>query len=322
MILHALVSLLLQAASPPAPAHAKAPATRPDFPVQLGVNVTSDTVTIGQRFVAIIRVRAPKGAAIEFPTASDSASQASPTAMQMMGKPAVQPVADSTGTTMSAAYRFAAWDIGLQRLGLPDIVVRVNGKTGYVSLADRGVFVKSVLPEDTTLRVPKPLRPAMAVPRFNWLPWLLLLAAIALALLLWRLWVWYRRRKNAPVDPFTAAEREFARIEAMQLVQAGEGERHAVLMTDVMRTYLAARVPEIKSSHTSSELLAASPRIHSVARGLGELLWRADLLKFANARVEPDEAERLGASAKTIVNAVEEHLEAEEEQAEQQRSAA
>jgi hypothetical protein len=46
------------------------------------------------------------------------------------------------------------------------------------------------------------------------------------------------------------------------------------------------------------------------------------LIKFANARVTPDEAERLGASAKTIVNAVEEHLEAEEEQAEQQRSAA
>lgn len=322
MILHTLVSLLLQVASPAAPAPAKTPVRRPDFPVQLGVNVTSDTVTVGQRFVAILRVRAPKGATIEFPTASDSASQASPTAMQMIGKPAVQPVNDSTGTTMSAAYRFAAWDIGLQRLGLPDIVVRVNGKTGYVSLADRGVFVKSVLPEDTTLRVPKPLRPAMAVPKFNWLPWLLLLAAIALALLLWRLWIWYRRRRNAPVDPFTAAEREFARIEAMQLVQAGEGERHAALMTDVMRTYLAARVPEIRSSHTSSELLAASPRIHSVARGLGELLWRADLIKFANVRVEPDEAERLGASAKTIVNAVEEHLEAEEEQAEQQRSAA
>jgi hypothetical protein len=93
-------------------------------------------------------------------------------------------------------------------------------------------------------------------------------------------------------------------------------------MTDVMRTYLAARIPEIRSSHTSSELLAAAPRIHSVARGLGELLWRTDLIKFANVRVEPDEAERLGASAKTIVNAVEEHLEAEEEQAEQQRSAA
>ncbi|MGE5748335.1 MAG: hypothetical protein ACM31F_00130, partial [Gemmatimonas sp.] len=78
MILHTLVSLLLQVASPAAPAPPKAPVSRPDFPVQLGVNVTSDTVTVGQRFVAIIRVRAPRGATIEFPTASDSTSQASP----------------------------------------------------------------------------------------------------------------------------------------------------------------------------------------------------------------------------------------------------
>lgn len=296
-------------------------AAQPQIPVQLGVNVTSDTVTIGQRFIAIIRVRAPRGSTIDFPAASDSASQASPTATQLIGKPVIQTIPDATATVMSAAYRLAAWDTGLQRLGLPDVSVKYNGRTGYVSLGDRGVFVKSVLPDDSTLRVPKPPRPAMEIKPFNWLPFLYALAALIAALIGWRVWVWYRNRKNAPVDPFTAAEREFARIEAMGLVESGQPERHAAMMSDVMRDYLAARVPEIERSHTSSELLASSRRIHSQAPGLGDLLWRGDLVKFAGARITGEEAQRIGAEARDIVRKVEEHLRLEEDRAGERKAA-
>lgn len=280
-------------------------AQQPQIPVQLSVSVSPDTVTVGQRFVAIIRIRAPLGAVIEFPQENDSEARASPTATQLIGKPAVQPVTDSTSTTMSAAYRLAAWDVGLQPLGIGDIVVRLKGGTGYVSLADRSVLVRSVLPKDSTLRIPKPPRAAIGLLPFNWLPWMIVALVAALAALLWRLWVWYRRRRSAPLDPFSAAERDFARIEAMGLIVAGEPGRHAALMSDVMREYLAARVAPIERSHTSSELLAASGDIDGAARGLGELLWRTDLIKFANESVAADAAERLGASARGIVHAVE-----------------
>ena len=293
-----------------------------NIPVQLGVSVSADTVTVGQRFVAVIRVRAPRGATIEFPTALDSAAANSLTGMEMIGKPAIATLPDSTSLTMSAAYRLAAWDVDLQRLGLPDVVVRYNGQTGYVSLADRGVFVRSVLPEDSALRVPKPARPAIGITGFNWRPLLLALALMAAALGLWRLWIWYRRRRNAPLDPYEAAQREFARIEAMNLLQSGEGELHAALMSDVMREYLAQRVPEIERSHTSSELLAASGRIHPAVSGLGELLWRTDLIKFARIGVTTEEAEKLGASARTTVENVEEHFVAEEERAQEEEKAA
>jgi hypothetical protein len=293
-----------------------------NIPVQLGVSVSADTVTVGQRFVAVIRVRAPRGATIEFPTAMDSASVNSLTGMEMIGKPAIATLPDSTSLTMSAAYRLAAWDIGLQRIGLPDVVVRYNGQTGYVSLADRGVFVKSVLPADSALRVPKPARPAIGITGFNWRPLLLALALLAAALGLWRLWIWYRRRLNAPLDPYEAAQREFARIEAMNLLQSGEGELHAALMSDVMREYLARRVPEIERSQTSSELLGASGRIQPAVGGLGELLWRTDLIKFARIGVTTEEAGNLGASARTMVEKVEEHFAAEEERAQAGEKAA
>ena len=292
-----------------------------NIPVQRGVSLSRDTVTVGERFIAVIRVRAPRGAAIEFPTAMDSASANSLTAMEMIGKPAIDTLADSTSITASAAYRLAAWDVDLQRLGLPDIVVRYNGQTGYVSVADRGVFVKSVLPADSALRIPKPARPAILMTGLNWRPLLLALALIAAALGLWRLWIWYRRRKDAPLDPYDAAQREFTRIEGMNLLVSGQGELHAALMSDVMREYLARRVPEIERSHTSSELIAAGGRIYPAAGGLGELLWRTDLIKFARIGVTPEEAEKLGASARAVVESVEEHIIAEEERAREEKAA-
>lgn len=312
-----LIALLLQVAAPPAAPGTVAPRPLPNFPIQLGVRLTPDTVTVGQRFIAFIKVRAPVGATIVFPAESDSAAKATATATQIIGKPAVQTTQDSVGVTGTAVYRLAAWDINAQPLGIGDIVVRLNGKTGYVSLASTHVFVKSVLPADTSKRVPKPARPLIEIMAFDWLPWLIALAALVVAGILWRVWVWYRNRKSAPVDPYTAAQREFARVESMGLVAAGEGERHAALMSDVMRDYLSARAPGVERSQTSSELLASADWIHGIAKGLGELLWRTDLVKFAAVHVAPDEAERLGIAAKGVVDAVEGHL-VEKEKAEKE----
>jgi hypothetical protein len=312
MIAARLLMLLLQAAPSAAPA---------SIPLQLAVSVTADTVTVGQRFTLILRMRAPQGSTIDFPQTVDSVSSSSITGMEMIGKPAVLTLPGNTDNMMSAAYRLAMWDVGSQRIALPDIVVKYNGQTGYVSLADRAIFVRSVLPEDSAQRVPKPARPQIQSVPFNWLPWLIAAAALIAALGLWRLWIWYRSRRNAPLNPYDAAQREFDRIDAMKLVAGGESERHAALMSDVMREYLARRVPEIERSQTSSEMIAASGRIHSAAARLGEVLWRTDLIKFARIGIGGDEAEKLGMSAREIVENVESHLTAEEEREQEEKAA-
>lgn len=283
-------------------------ATTPQFNVQLGSKVTLDTVTVGQRFILLLKVRAPQGAKIQFPAGVDSAVAASPTASQIIGTPLMDSVADATGTTRTAAYRFTAWDIGPQRLGLGNIAITLNGRTEYVSLANQAVFVRSVLPADTTLRQPKPPRPSIVLVPFNWWPLIAALIAIALALLAWWLWRWYRRRRAAPLPPFETAEREFARIEAMGLLESGEPERYLVLMTDVMRDYLTARVEGVHRSQTTQQLIAAAAPIHAYAAGLAHLLSRADLVKFARERISPDEARALGQQARAIVGQVEDHF--------------
>ncbi|HVF38428.1 MAG TPA: hypothetical protein VM939_00920 [Gemmatimonadaceae bacterium] len=318
-----VVSLLLQATGVAAAqpvvdqnaASSASPAPASPIAVQLGVRVSTDTVTVGQRFIAVIRVRVPRGATIRFPFEIDSGQAdtgATSLATQVIGRPAVANLPDATGVTRSAAYRLAAWDTGPQSLSLPDIVVRSGTDSGFVSLASYRVFVRSVLPADTALHVPKPPRARFVITPFNWIPLILLLAAVALAAILWWIWRWYRRRAALPLDPFVAAKREFDRIEAMRLAETGEPERHAAHMADVMRRYLAARVPSIEISHTSSEIMGAAGRIHTVAPGLGELLWQTDLIKFAQRGIAPGDALQLGTSARGIVDAVESHFLARE----------
>jgi hypothetical protein len=283
-------------------------AAQPPFTVQMGTKITPDTVTVGQRFILLLKLRAPAGATIAFPMAVDSSVAGKPTAPQIIGRPLVDSVADATGTTRTAAYRFTAWDIGPQPLGLGSIAVTVNGQTVYVSLANQSVFVRSVLPADSTQRVPKPLRGPIVLLPFNWLPWLIALAAILAALLAWWLWRWYRRRRDRPLPPFQEAEREFARVEAMKLIESGEPERHVALMTDVMRNYLSARVAGVHRSQTTRELLAASTSIQQHSAGLSQLLEQADLVKFARQRVSADDARAMGGQARSIVKSVEDYF--------------
>jgi len=295
----------------------------PRFPVQLGAKITPDTVTVGQRFIVLLKVRAPVGATISFPVEVDTAG-ASATSPQIIGTPLVDSVADATGTTRTAAYRFAAWDVGPQRLGLGSIAVVVQGKTEYVSLASQSVFVRSVLPADTTKRQPKPPRQPIVLTPFNWWPWLALLAAILLALLLWWLWRVWRRRRNRPLPPFETAEREFARVEALKLIETGEPERHVAMMTDVLRDYLAARVAGVQRSQTTPELLTAAAPVHPYAGGLANLLSQADLVKFARQRMGAGDAQALGGQARTIVRQIENHyieLEKEKKDSTEQRAA-
>jgi hypothetical protein len=206
-----------------------------------------------------------------------------------------------------------AWDIGTQPLRFPDVRVTFDGQERRPSLAGASVFVKSVLPADTTLRVPKPARPLIVLPVFNWLLWLALLAAAIIAALLWWAWRRYRNRPKAPVDPYAHAQQEFTRIERRQLLEAGRYNDYYAAMVDVTREYLAARVSGVRRSDTTSELLRAMQPRDGVESELPRLLERGDLVKFARADVSLDEARQAGLGLRAIVDHVEARLNPESE---------
>jgi hypothetical protein len=209
------------------------------------------------------------------------------------------------GDTAVALYHLVAWDVGVQPLRFPDVRVTFEGQERHPPLGAASVFVKSVLPADTSLRVPKPARPLIVLPVFNWLLWLALLAAAIAAGLVWWAWRRYRNRPKPPVDPYVRAQQEFARVEARRLLEDGQSAEHFAAMVDVAREYLAARVPGVRRSDTSSELLRAMQPRDGVETELPRLLERADLVKFARADVSLEEARQAGLALRAIVDQVE-----------------
>ncbi|WP_156798951.1 hypothetical protein [Gemmatimonas aurantiaca] len=271
--------------------------------VQAGKLVRPDTVEIGDPFTLIVTVVVPTDARIEWPTITDTAATV---AMRAPVK-VIDEGTNFGGRRERAEYTLSAWDIGTLHIDLPDAVVRYGDVTMRVPMSDARVFVKSVLPGDTTLHVPKPARDLF--PRVlpwwqRWWPALLVIAGLGL---LWWLWRRLRRRKLAvaaapPLDPYARAIHEFDRLDRLALAEAGESGRYVALAVDILRLFVAARLPDVELSQTSAELLVAAIDDPRVPRDrLISLLADADGIKFAARRVSPPRAREIGGEARAIV---------------------
>ena len=282
-------------------------AQQPPIPVQAGVTLERDTVTVGEVVRLTIRVHAPVGATIGFPTTVDSSA-----VVQPLEPPLVRNGADSVNAVdRIAMYRLSAWDIGSQAIKLGDVTVQTEAGDRQVALTLPSLFVRSVLPADTTLRIPKPARAILAVPTpFPWWWWALgALALLLLGLLAW--WIVRRRRgQGLTGDPYRDANAEFERIERLRLIEAGEPGRHVTLMTDVVRRYLAGRHEGVSLALTSGELQAAVRPVPTVPHdALRDIFASVDPVKFANAPLDGERARAIGEEAKAVVR--DEHQRAE-----------
>jgi hypothetical protein len=304
------IGLLLLQAVLPQSARAQQSVAGP-IPVQMGYRVSPDTVIIGQPFNLFVKIAAPMGVRFEFPAGPDTSMQNGVRPIELRGEKLVSMLGD----TAVALYHLVAWDVGVQPLRIADVRAALGAAERRLPLSGASVFVKSVLPADTSLRVPKPPRPLIILPVFNWWPWLALAAAIIAGVLLWWAWRRYRNRPKAPVDPYVRAQSEFERIERMGLLEADRGAEYLALLVDVGREYLAARVPGVRRSDTTSELLRAMQPHDGAEMDLPGLLERADLVKFAQENLTRDEAREAGLAMRAIVDHVEARLNPESEPA-------
>ena len=271
------------------------------IPVQAGATLDRDSVTVGDVVRLTVRVRAPRNATINFPAAVDSLGP-----VQSLEPPTVRDGADTVDAAdRIAVYKLAPWEVGRLQIRLGDVLVQTDDDERRVTLPLPTLLVHSVLPADTALRVPKPAR-ALLEPRapMPWWWWAIAGAVLATAL---GVWWWLRRRRAGATDtgdPFADAEAAFERVERLRLVDAGEPGRHAALMTDVARRYLAARFPQGSLANTSRELQDALRGAPTVPHDrLARLFASVDPIKFAAAPVSPTDARTIGAEARAIVRA-------------------
>jgi hypothetical protein len=270
------------------------------IPVQQGATIDRDSVTVGDVVRLTVRVRAPLGATINFPAGADSLGP-----VQSLEPPRIGNGSDSVSAVdRIAVYRVAAWDVGALAIRLGEVLVQTDEGERHIALTLPTLVVRSVLPADSALRIPKPARALIAIPAtVPWWWWVAgALAALAIG---WVLWWWRRRRASMPGlvgDPYADAERDFQRVETLGLVAAGESGRYAVLMTDVLRRYLAARLAPVTLAQTSGELLHALRGVATVSHDrLGSLFATVDRVKFAAAPLTADAARGAGADARALV---------------------
>lgn len=274
-------------------------------PVQRGIKVLPESVTVGQPFQVVVRIRAARGARIEFPQGPDSS-----TTIEVAKPVVLSALTDTTTTDQSATYSLIAWDVGRLPIGFADVLVRdAEGTERRVPLVRGvGVTVVSVLPADSAQRIPKSVR-AVFEPTIPWWYWLIV-ALIAAGLL--ALWWWWRRRRRAPTptvarDPYDEAVRAFERVEALGLITAGQGSTHVALCADVMREYLSRVLPRAMPSLTSTELLGVLKDEPRAPGGrLARTLHEVDIIKFAGRRTERTRAIELAEECRAIVVAVHE----------------
>jgi hypothetical protein len=209
-------------------------------------------------------------------------------------------------------------------MGLADLVI---GQT-HINLADQPIFVRSVLPKDSVAKLkaqPKEPRALFslivivrrvvhrAIQQHRVISAIIALVVL-IGIVLLVLWRRSRRRSKEAVliDWAKWAKQEFQRIEAMHLLEKGEPERYAILMTNVLRESLIHQFPTVRASATTRELVTVLQRESLIpAEQTLKLFERVDMFKFAGLDSEVVEAKSIGHENQAIVDEIEARRQAE-----------
>ncbi len=258
--------------------------------------VRPDTVTVGQPFEVLLRAIPPRGRQAIAPAVPDTGGIIEP----------LDP-ADVTrrSDTLLVRYRLIAWEPGVLTIPLGPVLMRRDSSEQSVPV-DARVVVASVLPADSASRVPKDARELFPLAVRWWARWWQWALALLLAIIGVFLFERWRRRDRTPAivaeEPSARAEAAFARLDARNLVGAGEGGRHVALCAEIVRQYLAEIEPSLELTLTNAELLTAVAPIDGIPDGqLGRLLGQVDAVRFSGADVEVATVQRVSGLARELV---------------------
>jgi hypothetical protein len=214
--------------------------------------------------------------------------------------------ADKKSITLTQDFRLTCYDSGFYTIpSIPFTYRNLPDTTVKTSECDMLLLAVHTVPVDTTQAI-KPIKGPLRVPITfrEVIPWILLaLAVIAAVVAL----VWYlrKRKKKEPVFrlkpriillPHEKALQELDKLKAKLLWQNGKVKEYYSELTEILRIYIEERfrVPALES--TTAEILdGLGPNEEcpvTALDNLGDLLLKADMVKFAKARPVPEENEK------------------------------
>lgn len=270
----------------------------------VAARVTPEAPAIGEPITVELRVRAPAGTQVRFPVLPDTGTRIEPLDPRALRDASTAELVDRT-----AIYRLIAWDTGTVSVAFSDVALTLDGAERRYPVRLPDIRVRSVLPADTALRVPREARGPLDALSLRWRLW------IALAVLGWLAWWGIRRwrARRAALVAFEAndaayrAREAFAHVAALDLIAAGEPGRHLLAHSAVLRRYLGARWPMAAPQLTAQELAEALPATDFpiLPERLVAFVARAEAVAFAKAPLASADAERLGIEATCMVEDLE-----------------
>jgi hypothetical protein len=274
------------------------PGSLPAQSVHVTARVDSNNILIGDWLPLRIEVEHPSGTTVTFPSLPDSLE-----GFEVVRRDA--PIKKSAGGAVleSATFILTAFDSGMHVV--PPFTVRYASAgdttkhamdTPPIPIVVHGVAV------DTSKEI-KDVKPPISLPITfaDLLPYLI--GAAVLGLLVWLyLYVRARRKKGvslipeAPPRPAHELALEALRaLDSERMWQRGKVKEYHSQVADIVRLYIERRFAVDALESTTDEIMASGPIKTLPASGrdqLGELLTRADLVKFAKYQSSPDEHEK------------------------------
>jgi hypothetical protein len=277
------------------------PAPLPPSGVRSGVSLAPAPIMVGAPVTMTVRIQVGADTRVIFPPTVDSSSVIEPLDPVLVRDTLMGAVREFTAT-----YRLVAWQTGRHVIPIAPVRLETGARVQQLALGDPVLVVESVLPADTTLRVPRGARDILALPSGRWAWWWLLLA-FALVVVGGGWWLQRRSRGRAPVEvaPIRAAESAFAALHALDLPAIGEAGRHAVVAAAILRTYLAERDPRAGRGLTTAELALVLREQTAVPEyRVTAVLHAVDAMQFAPTMVESARAVAYALEARAIIDEV------------------
>ncbi|WP_299220287.1 hypothetical protein [uncultured Alistipes sp.] len=263
-----------------------------------------DSIGIGDRFDLVIEVEKDLVQVVEFPTFEPPAGSG----FEVVALPPVDTLErDGRRLRLAKRYRLAAFEEGRFNLGRAQVLYADKNILDTLQVGDSLLLEVGTFRIDSTSHSIFDLKGQRTLPfRFaeirGYVAWglaaLALLAAAAWAL---RRWLAARGRRLGdlfrpapPLPPHVAAIRALEALHHQKLWQNNRHKLYYSGLTDILRTYIAARWEIGAMEMTSDEIVAAlrdTELPDKARRDLGAILRNADLVKFAKATPEAEENE-------------------------------
>lgn len=279
----------------------KAQKVTPDstkFPIGSQVNVTIELETVA-------------GNVIEWPILKDTISRS----IEIVSKNQPDTIRNEKNNNLviRQVITITSFDTGF--IVLPPLTFRVKDKNNLVTeLKSQAVLLEVKNVSVDISKEIKDIKPVFTAPYTlrDFLPWLMLAAAIALLVSL--AWFYLRnRKKNKPLiklpskpqkPPHVIALEQLEELRREQVWQKGQVKEYYTRLTDILRDYFEKRYGVNAAEMTSDEILFAMKDFLTEVSShsdLKKLLTLSDLAKFAKGQPVGAENELSLTYARTIV---------------------